>query len=300
MFKKLGITLGIALLTSSTAAQTCVQDFDFVSPAGHDQADKSRTTLKKGLSAAAQGNFKDFMSIAAAPYIQHSPDLPDGWKPVWDLTTQRAKGFSSKLQKWMGPHGFFDNGNYLIMFREVNRGGDTGPSKIFDLMYFDDEGKYAEHWDMQQPLAKTTVSGNSETGVAAKFTKPPVSYDQNTEEANRRLVTSFLNLAFNAKKIKTALDLYADPNYIQHNPLIADGIQGVIDVYSSGEIPARCYDIQFILAQNDLVWSYSKVTNSQGTFAVVDLFRVRDGKMVEHWDVVQAVPDEMPHNNGMF
>lgn len=295
-----GIALATTLFASSVAAQTCNQDFDFVSPTGHDKAAASMGTLKIAFGASAKGDFDKFMSAAADPYIQHSPDLPDGWKPVWDLLQNRPEGFSSKGIKWIGPNGFLDNGQYLVMFREVDRGDGTGPSKIFDLLYFDDEGKYAEHWDMRQPLAKTTASGRSEVAAAADFTDNPVSYDQNTEEANRRLVTSFLNLAFNGGQLKTALSLYASPNYAQHNPLIADGTQSVINAFDSGKIPAPCYDIKFILAQNDLVWAYSKVTSSQGVSGVVDLIRVRDGKMVEHWDVIQPVPKKMPHDNGMF
>lgn len=57
-----------------------------------------------------------------------------------------------------------------------------------------------------------------------------------------------------------------------------------------------------MLAQNDIVVVYSKVTSDQGISAVVDMLRVRDGKLVEHWDVVQPVPanKDMPHDNGMF
>jgi len=298
MLNKSGLALTALLLANPVAAQTCAQDFSYVSPRGHDQGLSSISTLKKGLGAAAKGELETFMSIAADPYIQHSPDLPDGWKPVWDLTTNRPDNFSSRQIHWLGPKGFLDNGNYLVMFREVDHG--DGPSKKFDLMYFDDDDLYAEHWDIAQPLSATTASGRSETAAAEQFTDNPVQYEQETEEANRRIVASFLNLAFNSGKLNTALDVYVDKNYIQHNPLIADGTQPVIDAFKAGKIPSLCYDIQIILAQNDLVWVFSKVTSSVDISAVVDVLRVREGKLVEHWDVVQSVPDKMPHNNGMF
>ena len=296
--KKPGVVLAVMLMTGPVAAQTCPQDFDFVSPTGHAKAASSLATLKKGFGAAAKGDLDSFMSVAADPYIQHSPDLPDGWKPVWDLITNRSDGFSSKPISWIGPNGFFDNGDYLVMFREVDHG--EGPQKKFDLLYFDDNGLYAEHWDMAQPLAEKTASGRSETAAAAEFTDNPVQYSQDIEEANRRIVATFLNLGFNGKQLETAFDLYADQNYIQHNPMVADGTQALIDLSRSGKMPQLCYDIQFALAQNDLVWVYSKVNMADATLAVVDMFRVRDGKMVEHWDVIQPVPAEMPHDNGMF
>jgi len=241
-----------------------------------------------------------FMAAAADPYIQHSPDMADGMEPVWELLTNRPEGFTSESVAWIGDKGFLDNGSYLVMFREVDRGDGTGPSKIFDLMRFDDEGKYAEHWDMRQPLADKTVSGRSETGTAKEFTDNPVTEDLETEEANRRLVATFLNLAFNGNQLETALNLYVSPTYVQHNPQIGDGVQPVIELFNAAKNPLLCYDIKFALAQNDLVWVYSKVTSPQGVTAVVDLIRVRDGKLVEHWDVMQPVPDTMPHDNGMF
>jgi len=293
-------TIVATLLSGATLAAECPSDFDFVAPIGHEGRAKAVAGLNAMFKASADKDEAAFMATAADPYIQHSPDMADGMKPVWDLLTNRPDGFSTTSIKWLGEGGFLDNGNYLVMFREVDRGDGTKPSKIFDLMYFDDNGKYAEHWDMRQPLSAETASGRSETATAKEFTDNPVSYDQNTEEANRRLVATFLNLAFNGDQLETALNLYVSPTYVQHNPLIADGIQPVIDIFDSGKIPSLCYDIKFILAQNDLVWVYSKVTNPQGVSGVVDLIRVRDGMMVEHWDVLQPVPEKMPNDNGMF
>lgn len=295
---KLVLTMAAMLTAAPVVADSCMQDFDFVSPTGHEHAASSLATLKKAFGASAKGDFDTFMAAAADPYIQHSPDLPDGWKPVWDLLQNRPEGFSSKPIKWIGPNGFLDNGSYLVMFREVDHG--DGPSKKFDLLYFDDAGLYAEHWDMAEAMADKTVSGHSETAAAAQFTDNPVQYDQATEEAHRRMIASMINLGWNGGELAKALNLYADQNYVQHNPHIGDGVKPLTDRANAGKLPQRCYDIKFILAQNDLVWVYSKITEKDAVNAVVDMFRVRDGKMVEHWDVSQTVPDDMPHDNGMF
>ena len=294
----LTITLAAILTAAPVVADSCKQDFNFISPTGHDKAESSLATLKKAFGGSAKGDFDMFMSAAADPYIQHSPDLPDGWKPVWDLLQNREEGFSSKQMKWLGPNGFLDNGNYLVMFREVGHG--EGPSKKFDLLYFDDNALYAEHWDMAEAMSDKTVSGHSETAAATRFTDNPVQYDQTTEEANRRMIASMINLGWNGGELPKALELYAHPNYVQHNPHIGDGVKPLTERANAGKLPQRCYDIKFILAQNDLVWVYSKVTETNAVFAVVDMFRVRDGKMVEHWDVSQLVPNDMPHDNGMF
>ena len=83
------LTLAAMLSSAPVLADSCKQDFDFVSPTGHGRAATSMATLKKAFAGAAKGDFDTFMSAAADPYIQHSPDLPDGWKPVWDLLQNR-------------------------------------------------------------------------------------------------------------------------------------------------------------------------------------------------------------------
>lgn len=310
--KTFGVLLGTmmlgacsnSLLTASNPFNDGHQKIDreYYVGQGHEFGERSRKTLQTAFKAAAQKDFEAFMATASDPYVQHSPDLPDGWKPVWDLLADRPEGFSSTTMQWMGKAGFLDSGDFLVMLREVNRADGTPPSKIVDLLRFDEEGKYAEHWDIRQPLSEATASGRSETAAADEFEDKPVNYDEETEKKNAKVVVRFLNQAFNLGQLDEALDELVYEGYVQHNPFIADGVDAVKQVFAEGKIPALHYDIKYVLPQNDLVVVYSKVTSSQGTSAVVDILRVRDGKLVEHWDVVQAVPseDDMPHNNGMF
>lgn len=298
------IVIGIVLnfLSTVDAQVTCAPDFSYRSAIGHLQGSASVALLQKGFKSSKMKDLDGFMSIAADPYVQHSPDLPDGWRPVWDLLQNRPKGFSSNQLSWIGPKGYFDNGEYLVMFREVTRSESEPRSKIFDLLRFNSDGLYAEHWDIRQTLSPTTSSGRSETGAAKEYLDNMVSYSVETEEANKRLVVSFLNTAFNYQKLGVALDMYVSDHYVQHSPKFSDGKQSILDAHNRGEMGALCYDIHYVLAQNDLVFVYSKVTSTEGVSAVVDLMRVRDHKLVEHWDVVQAVPanSDMPHGNGMF
>ena len=281
---------------------TCDKDVDFVSDKGHQYRERSMGTLQQMFKAAKQKDSDGFMAVATDPYIQHSPDLPDGMKPVWDLLINRPASFSNKQIQWIGEKGFLDNGNFLIMFREVNRGDGTGLSKIVDIMRFDDEGKYAEHWDIRQPLAEKTKSGHSETGTAKKFLDNPVSYSKKEEEKNKKRAVRYLNHAFNIGPLDKALEAFAAPDYVQHNPMLPDGTKPLIGFFKSGKLPVHCYDIKHVFAQNDLVVVFSKVTTDGKIEAIVDIYRMRDGKMVEHWDIVQPVPadTDMPHKNGMF
>lgn len=278
-------------LSESALAQACEADSVFASANGHAQGASMKAVLMASFEAAKNNDLDAFMAIAASPYIQHSPDLPDGWKPVWDLLKDRPAGFSSTQMRWLGDKGFLDNGNYLVMFRQVDRGDGTGPSKIVDIMRFDDEGKYAEHWDIRQPLAAESSHESSETQSAQRFLDAPVEYDLETEEANKQTAIRFLNTAFNDGARDVALKQFAASDIIQHAAPSSDEVQSM-----------RCYDIQRVVAQNDLVVVHSKVTGSAGVDAVVDIMRIRDGKLVEHWDVIQPAPaaEDMPHKNGMF
>ena len=131
------IVLVLAVIAVFGSSFAMAQEDTYVSPTGHEFGKQSRQGLGNVFKAAKKKDFKEFMATAAPRYIQHSPDLADGWKPVWDLLAERPEGFSNKPTDWLGPKGMLDNGNYLVMLREVNRGDGTPTSKIVDIMIFD-------------------------------------------------------------------------------------------------------------------------------------------------------------------
>lgn len=114
----------------------------------------------------------------------------------------------------------------------------------------------------------------------------------------------FLDLAFNQKQVGPALDRYAAAPYIQHNPQVGDGIEaaraGLTGLLQ--QVPGWRYDFKRVLVDGDLVAVHSHVTTSPDDrgMAVVDIFRVENGKMVEHWDVIQPVPETAANQNTMF
>ncbi|MFI7018670.1 nuclear transport factor 2 family protein [Streptomyces sp. NPDC050164] len=102
----------------------------------------------------------------------------------------------------------------------------------------------------------------------------------------------------------TAIDKYVAPEYHQHNPNSADGMEGLkagLGAYFAA-FPKLTVTPQRITAEGDLVAVHSHFVNAPGErgMAVVDLLRVRGGKIVEHWDVFQAVPETSANNNTMF
>ena len=135
-------------------------------------------------------------------------------------------------------------------------------------------------------------------------TRDDQQMDQATLEHNRATVLAFINLAFNDKKVQEAVTKYVGSTYIQHNPRIPDGIDGLLTFASSlqAQFPLAHSGVKRIIAEGDLVVVHSKVTYSpddQGT-AAADIFRLEQGKIVEHWDILQEIPATSVNNNTMF
>ena len=123
-------------------------------------------------------------------------------------------------------------------------------------------------------------------------------------ENNKTIVHDYYNMAFNLQKPEEAFSRYALPSYRQHNPGAGDGgapfiafVKGYVQAY-----PQMHIDFKRIIAEGDLVVVHSHLTLKPGDrgMAVMDIFRVENGKVVEHWDVLQEVPEKSANTNTMF
>ncbi|OWV81285.1 hypothetical protein ATY75_27795 [Rhizobium sp. N122] len=128
------------------------------------------------------------------------------------------------------------------------------------------------------------------------------SRDVKVEEANRKLVVEFYDRFFNKHDIAAA-SVVAD-EYRQHNPEVPDGKKPFVSFFTGffKDNAQSKAEIVRSSADGDLVWLHVHATNGtedRGQ-AIVDIFRVKDGKIVEHWDVIQAVPKEAANKNTMF
>jgi predicted SnoaL-like aldol condensation-catalyzing enzyme len=123
-------------------------------------------------------------------------------------------------------------------------------------------------------------------------------------KANTDTVRAYYELSFNEGKPEEAVAKYQGDRYIQHNPQAADGPEAFIGFvhWYRGEYPELHIEIKRTVAEGDLVVTHGLITTSPedlGT-AAVDIFRVEDGKIVEHWDVLQPVPEKAENDNTMF
>jgi predicted SnoaL-like aldol condensation-catalyzing enzyme len=126
----------------------------------------------------------------------------------------------------------------------------------------------------------------------------------NDLSTNKKVAKNCLDMIFNQKKPTQAVAQYIAPNYRQHNPNALDGPDGVIAFATSylKDNPELTMDFKRIIAEGEyvVIHSHQKRNPKDRGDAVVDIFRVQDGKLVEHWDVIQPVPANSANRNSMF
>ena len=123
----------------------------------------------------------------------------------------------------------------------------------------------------------------------------------NQMEANKKLVADMYQEVFGDKNID-ALDKYLLPNYIQHNPSAADGRQALKDLLKVWfkDAPKTKIDIQHIGADGDFVYLHTRSKMGDKVYSIIDIFRIENGKIAEHWDVHEAVPEKSANDHPMF
>ncbi|GIH20652.1 nuclear transport factor 2 family protein [Rugosimonospora africana] len=124
-----------------------------------------------------------------------------------------------------------------------------------------------------------------------------------TLDRNKQTVLAFYQAGINEKDFDAA-SMFIGDRYVQHNPRIADGIEGFrafLDQLRT-TFPELRAEVKNIVAEGDLVMAHVhgvRVPGQRGT-AIVDVFRLEEGRIVEHWDVMQPIPEESANRNGMF
>ncbi|SNX62037.1 predicted SnoaL-like aldol condensation-catalyzing enzyme [Streptomyces sp. TLI_55] len=231
-------------------------------------------------------------------YIQHNPLAPDG--------AETLKGLAVSVHQQF-PDAKYDikrvisEGDLVLVHSNVVLTPGARGSAVFDIFRFQG-GKIAEHWDVGQNVPESSVNGNDMFST--------VSWPQTSEPGpgfltayNKKLVTAAFDQLL-VKRDLSAIDRYWGPEYDQHNPNIPNGVEGAkagLGAYFK-QFPQLKVTPKRVIAEGDLVAVHSHYVPAPGERgqAIVDLFRVRGGKIVEHWDVIQDVPESSANDNGMF
>ncbi|WP_030439797.1 nuclear transport factor 2 family protein [Actinoplanes subtropicus] len=231
-------------------------------------------------------------------YIQHDPFAPDGAEALKKL----GVGFHQQF-----PHAEYDvkrviaEGDLVVVHSNVVTTPGTRGAAVFDIFRFQD-GKIAEHWDVSQNVPETSANGNDmfSTESLPRTQQPGPAW---LTASSKKVVTEAFDEIVVRKNL-SAIDRYFGPEYHQHNPFATDGLEGAkagLAAYLAA-FPEVQFSRKRVIAEGDLVVVHSHAVTAPGEpgQAFMDLFRVRNGKVVEHWDVIQAVPETSANDNTMF
>ena len=190
-----------------------------------------------------------------------------------------------------------DDGD-IGMVRGVFTGFGPVPLVAFDVFRVDGE-KIVEHWDNLAPVAPPNPSGHTQTDGARNVA------DVDLTDTNKALVTDFVQNVMVAGAFDRLPEFFEGDAYIQHNSNIADGVSGLgagLQSMAEAGITMRIAKVHNIYGQGNFVLTISEGDISGQPTAFYDLFRVSDGKIAEHWDVIAPIiaADQAANSNGKF
>lgn len=224
-------------------------------------------------------------------YIQHNPSVGDGLAGFGEVLKALPKGSAS-----VDVVRSFQDGDYVITHTDYNF---FGPKVGFDVFRFED-GLIVEHWDnLIEKASQANPSGRTQLDGETEVT----DLDKTLE--NKALVASFVDNVLINGKFDTLTQFINDKQYLQHNPQVADGLDGLDEAIKA----MAKQGIEMVYTKNHAVFGQGNfvLTISEGKFGknpvtYYDLFRVDSGKIVEHWDVIEpTLPKEQRKNtNGKF
>lgn len=224
-------------------------------------------------------------------YIQHNPQTHEGSEGLAALFKRLSK--SSPRVNIMR---VFEDGDYVFAHTEY----DFASSNIgFEVFRFEDD-QAVEHWDNIQQRLGPNPSGHTMVDGQTEAT------DLDKTEANREIVRSFINDILINGQLDTLERYIDDECYTERNPRFTDGLSALRSALakrtSSNSITIKYDRIHRLLAEGSFVLCVSEGYLNGDHSSFYDLFRVADGKLVEHWDTTEVIPPraEWKNDNGKF
>lgn len=247
------------------------------------------------INTFANGDAKKAASLLAGDYIQHNLAYGTGRDAfvasVTSLAAAPAKTTVTNIRA-------FEDGDKVFLHTVYNFAG-GGEQVAFDIFRFEESGKIAEHWDNLAAKAEPNPSGRTQTDGGVKLK------DLDKTEGNRELVKNFLYDVMQGNRPEKTPDYFDGDIYIQHNTGIADGLSGLggaLAALAEQNIQMIYTTVHQVLAQGNYVLAVSEGTFGGAPTSYYDLWRVENGKIAEHWDVMETIAHESTwqNQNGKF
>ena len=260
---------------------------------------ESMTRTEKALALIrtfATGDTETAARLLEENYIQHNLAYGTGEAAFLGSVEYLA---SAPVKTTVNNIRAFEDGDYVFLQTVYNFAG-AGEQVAFDIFRFDEDGEIAEHWDNLAPLAdQPNPSGRTQIDGAMEIT------DLDKTEENRQLVKNFLYDVMQGNNPDKTADYFDGDTYLQHNTAIADGVSGLnaaLSVLAQQGIQMIYDETHMVLAQGNYVLAVSEGTYGGAPTSYYDLWRVENGKIAEHWDVMETIADESTwqNDNGKF
>ena len=256
------------------------------------------TNIEKALALIntfATGDTEKAKELLAPGYIQHNLAYGTGADAFVGSVAYLA---SAGVKTTVNNIRAYEDGDKVFLQTVYNFAG-MGEQVAFDIFRFDADGRIAEHWDNLAALAAPNPSGHTQIDNVA-----PVK-DIDRTEANRTLVKNFLYDVMQGNNPQKTPDYFDGDAYIQHNTGIADGLSGLgaaLAALAEAGIQMIYTTVHQVLAQGDYVLAISEGTFGGAPTSYYDLWRVENGKIAEHWDVMETIANKntWQNQNGKF
>ncbi len=224
-------------------------------------------------------------------YIQHNLSVADGLAGFGEVMQHAPEGgFKANVIR------AFEDGNFVFTQTEYDF---FGPKAGFDVFRFED-GKIVEHWDNLLEVQDPNPSGRTQFDGATEIN------DLDKTEENKNTVKTFIEKVLLNGEMDNVATYINPQEYIQHNPAVADGLEGfgnAMKYFAENGLVMEYTSLHKVLGQGNFVLSMSEGKFGKGEHtAFYDLFRLKDGQIVEHWDVIAPIPpkSEWKNENGKF
>ena len=256
------------------------------------------TNIQKALdliNTFATGDTERAASLLAEGYIQHNLAYGTGRDAFVGSVAYLG---SAPVKTTVKNIRAFADGDKVFLQTIYNFAG-AGEQVAFDIFRMDGDGRIAEHWDNLAALAAPNPSGHTQTDGTMTIT------DLDKTEENRKLVKGFLFDVMQGNHPEKTPDYFDGDSYIQHNTGIADGLSGLgaaLAALAEQGIQMIYTTVHQVLAQGNFVLAVSEGTFGGAPTAYYDLWRVENGKIAEHWDVMETIADQSTwqNENGKF
>nr|WP_298765343.1 nuclear transport factor 2 family protein [uncultured Ruminococcus sp.] len=264
-----------------------------------DDLDELREEEKKfdldKANTFATGDTEKAASLLAEGYIQHNLAYGTGKGAFVGSVAYLA---SAPVKTTVNNIRAFEDGDKVFLQTVYNFAG-AGEQVAFDIFRFDENGKIAEHWDNLAAKAEPNPSGRTQIDGTKEIK------DTDKTEANRELVKNFLYDVMQGKRPEKTPDYFDGDSYLQHNTGIADGLSGLgaaLAALAEQNIQMIYTATHQVLAQGNFVLAVSEGTFGGAPTSYYDLWRVENGKIAEHWDVMETIADKSTwqNQNGKF